>query len=79
MVPRLHDVMGAIGVAIIAGRRSQANEASRFGGFKVHPGDLTTRDFECDGCSNRCEIVEILDEDTLLSRWGSRCGKWDVT
>jgi len=78
MVPELNDVMGAIGVAILAGRHRRADEPTRFRGFEVHPGELATRDFECDGCSNRCEIVEILHGDKLLSRWGSRCGKWDV-
>lgn len=78
MVPGLHNVMGAIGVAMIAGRHWDREEPSKFRGFEVHPGNLATRDFECDGCSNRCDIVEILDGDTLLSRWGSRCGKWDV-
>jgi hypothetical protein len=78
MVPRYHDVMGAVGVAIIAGRCLEPDLPSRFGGFEVRPGNLTTTDFECDGCSNCCEIVEIFDGETLVSRWGSRCGKWDL-
>ena len=78
LVPGFHDVMGAIGVAILAGRHREGEGPSKFRGFRVHPGELTTRGFECDGCSNSCEIVEIFDRDTLLSRWGSRCGKWDL-
>ena len=34
--------------------------------------------FECKGCSNLCEIVEIRLEKELLARWGGRCGKWDT-
>jgi predicted CoA-substrate-specific enzyme activase len=77
-VPRYHDVMGAIGVALIAGRQTGPGSPTRFRGFDVRPGDLATRDFECDGCSNCCEIVEIFDGDNMISRWGSRCGKWDL-
>jgi predicted CoA-substrate-specific enzyme activase len=79
MVPRYHDVMGAIGVAMIAARSMDPGSPSSFGGFEVRSGNLTTKDFECDGCSNCCEIVEIFDGRTLVSRWGSRCGKWDLT
>ncbi len=78
LIPKYHDVMGAIGVAMIAGRQREPDAPSRFRGFDVLPGKLATRDFECDGCSNCCEIVEIFKRDTLLSRWGSRCGKWDL-
>jgi sugar (pentulose or hexulose) kinase len=79
LVPRHHDVMGAIGVALIAAGSAKAGAPTAFRGFEIHPGNLTTKDFECDGCSNCCEIVEIFDEGTILSRWGSRCGKWDLT
>ena len=34
--------------------------------------------FECKGCSNLCEIVEIKAGNELLARWGGRCGKWDA-
>jgi activator of 2-hydroxyglutaryl-CoA dehydratase len=78
MIPRFHDVMGAVGVAMIAARQLEAESVTRFRGFRIHPGELATRDFECDGCSNCCEIVEVREGDTVLSRWGSRCGKWDV-
>jgi hypothetical protein len=38
-----------------------------------------TTGFECEGCPNICEIVEIRKNDELIARWGSRCGKWDLT
>jgi predicted CoA-substrate-specific enzyme activase len=78
MVPDHHAVMGAIGVALIAGAAMEPGQPSAFGGFKVRQGVLTTSSFECDGCSNCCEIVEIYDGPALISRWGSRCGKWDL-
>lgn len=76
-VPRYHDVMGAIGVAMLAAREG-SDGASKFRGFSVKGDHLTSRMFECSGCSNRCEVTEILDGGDLVSRWGSRCGKWDI-
>jgi predicted CoA-substrate-specific enzyme activase len=78
MVPEYHDVMGAIGVALVAAGQRKPDEASAFRGFEIHPGRLTTRSFECDGCTNFCEIIEIFDGAGMISRWGSRCGKWDL-
>jgi predicted CoA-substrate-specific enzyme activase len=79
VVPRYHDVMGAVGVALIAGSNLEPGSSAVFKGFELPRGNLTTRDFECDGCSNRCEIVEIFERGRLVSRWGSRCGKWDLS
>ncbi len=77
-VPEYHQVMGAIGVAIIAARHAREGKPTEFGGFDVRQGSLTTRSFECDECSNFCEILEILEEETLITRWGSRCGRWNL-
>jgi predicted CoA-substrate-specific enzyme activase len=76
-VPEYHNVMGAIGVAMLAERAGDTAGASRFRGFEVRGEKLSTGSFECDGCSNSCEILEIYDGEDLISRWGSRCGRWD--
>ena len=36
-----------------------------------------SKGFECKDCPNQCEVVEIRQNDKLIVRWGSRCGKWD--
>jgi predicted CoA-substrate-specific enzyme activase len=77
-VPQYHDVMGAIGIAILAGMEHEKAGPGRFRGFEVRGVDLSSRGFECTGCSNRCEVVEIFDGTHLISRWGSRCGRWDI-
>jgi predicted CoA-substrate-specific enzyme activase len=77
-VPEYHKVMGAIGVAILVGQQKPVETPSGFHGFVVRDRDLTTDTFECTGCSNRCEILQIFDGGALISRWGSRCGKWDI-
>ncbi|MHB0869719.1 MAG: acyl-CoA dehydratase activase [Chloroflexota bacterium] len=79
LVPRHHHIMGAIGAALLAHEQMGDNgRLSSFRGFGVTELDYRTSSFECKGCSNRCEIVEIKAGRELLARWGGRCGKWDV-
>lgn len=79
LVPRHHHIMGAIGAALLAHEQMDATgRPTRFRGFSVVDLDYRTSSFECKGCSNRCEIVEIKTGRELLARWGGRCGKWDV-
>jgi hypothetical protein len=51
---------------------------TRFKGFAASETDLATRSFECQGCSNLCQVVEIRVGREVLARWGGRCGKWDM-
>jgi predicted CoA-substrate-specific enzyme activase len=76
-VPEYHDVMGAVGAAVLAGRHMAEGAQTVFKGFDIDAAKLVTRSLECEDCSNCCTILEVFDGDTLLSRWGSRCGKWD--
>jgi len=77
-VPANHDVMGAIGTALLAVREPGGTEATKFKGFDVTGAALASEIFECTECSNRCDIVEIFDGPELITRWGSRCGRWDL-
>jgi predicted CoA-substrate-specific enzyme activase len=77
-VPRYHDVMGAIGVALLTAGFG-ARQPSRFRGFEVEGRDLASSSFECSGCSNRCDVIEILDRSRLVARWGGRCGRWELS
>jgi len=77
IIPEHYDVMGALGVALIAKEKmSKSNAASRFYGFRIANVDYRARSIECNGCSNACEIIEILSNDQPLACWGDRCGKW---
>jgi len=42
--------------------------------------DFRTRTFNCGDCPNNCSIVEcsIVENNEVIARWGSRCGKWEV-
>jgi predicted CoA-substrate-specific enzyme activase len=79
LVPAHHGVMGAIGAAMLAREHMTRNRAkTRFKGFAINQVDYVTRSFECQGCSNLCEVVEIRMGSDVLARWGGRCGKWEM-
>ncbi|HEX3032436.1 MAG TPA: acyl-CoA dehydratase activase [Bacillota bacterium] len=75
-VPRYFNVMGAIGAAILAQEAVAQGKPTLFKGLKVAEDDYKAASFECDGCPNRCEVIEIKNGTQLLARWGDRCGKW---
>ena len=77
IVPEHHEVMGAIGAALLA-RSAAGIGATRFRGFRIADLRYDASSSECHGCANQCEIVEIRMEGELLARWGGRCGKWDL-
>jgi len=78
IVPPWYDVMGAIGAALLARRAVDKKQKSSFKGFNIREIAFKTRSFECQGCSNACEVVQFFENDDLIARWGDRCGKWEL-
>ncbi|MDD4626291.1 MAG: acyl-CoA dehydratase activase [Syntrophomonas sp.] len=78
IVPPWYDVMGAIGAALLARRAVEKKKKSSFKGFNIQEINFKTRSFECQGCSNACEVVQFFENDDLIARWGDRCGKWEL-
>ncbi len=76
-VPKYYNVMGAIGAAYLAQEEAARKGSTSFKGFHVADLPYKTGSFECTGCPNSCEIVEILEEGKVIGRWGSRCQRWD--
>ncbi|BBB92683.1 MAG TPA: acyl-CoA dehydratase activase [Methylomusa anaerophila] len=79
VVPPYHNVMGAIGAALLAREHiggQSAEGTTLFRGFAVVDYSYVPRSFECSGCPNLCEVVEIGINDQVAARWGDRCGKW---
>lgn len=93
IVPENHQMMGAIGSALLA------MENFRFTGIRTNFKGWQVRDFkfksfthECIDCSNSCEVISIVQgepecEDPktpkdvkgdIIARWGGTCGKWDL-
>lgn len=77
-IPKYHDVMGSIGAAVMAKAEVMKKNATNFYGFDMVDFDYKTRSFECSGCPNMCEIVEICVNGNVGARWGGRCEKWSV-
>lgn len=75
-VPPNYDVMGAIGAAILAKEETRKKGKTNFKGFSIGRLEHNVYGFECDGCSNKCEIVEIRSNNRILARYGDKCGKW---
>ena len=78
IVPQYFGVMGAIGAALLAKSNAKEKQNTSFRGFAVSEMDYQASSFECQGCPNLCEIVNIAVDGEVLARWGGRCGKWET-
>ena len=80
IVPENYDVMGAIGAAILAANHVYYRKVkTRFLGMDIALQDYQVKSFECEGCPNICEIIQVYADNKLLARWGDKCGKWSST
>jgi predicted CoA-substrate-specific enzyme activase len=79
IVPPNHEVMGAIGVAILVQEEMERNKLSKFSGFGVSAIKYKTSSFECKSCPNLCEIAQLSVDGHVLARWGGRCDLWERT
>lgn len=77
IIPEHHNVMGAIGSAILA-QRATRNRPTSFKGLEAATIAYETSSFNCKSCENYCEIIKIKADGETLARWGGRCGKWEV-
>ncbi|QQY80389.1 putative CoA-substrate-specific enzyme activase [Keratinibaculum paraultunense] len=75
-IPDNYDVMGAIGVAILAKEEVKKTGYTKFKGISIHKSNYNVNGFECEGCSNVCEVIEIREDGRILARYGDKCGKW---
>lgn len=79
VIPPNFSVMGAIGAALLAKQHVKVNNTNtKFKGFQVSELEYDASSFECAGCSNLCEVINIKNNDQIIARWGSRCGKWET-
>ncbi|MDD2447771.1 MAG: acyl-CoA dehydratase activase [Tissierellia bacterium] len=76
IIPPNFDVMGAIGAAIIGKEKAKSQGYTNFNGLDIYKKDYNVNGFECEGCSNLCEILEIKENEKTLARYGDKCGKW---
>ncbi|HEY3298579.1 MAG TPA: acyl-CoA dehydratase activase [Armatimonadota bacterium] len=78
IVPRHFKVMGALGAALIAKNNADNTAtATKFKGFEIATFECAPRTFICADCANQCEVNELHIDNRLVSRWGSKCAKWE--
>ena len=77
IVPPHHELMGAIGAALLVHEEMADDRTSKFRGFEVSREQYHTSSFECKACANLCEIAQISANGKTLARWGGRCDRWE--
>ena len=76
-------LMGAFGVALLAAEDCAGAGAVATGGGLPAPFDFdavqdfefVTREIECKGCANHCEIICVYRDGKIIDSWGNRCEK----
>ena len=77
-VPPHHELMGAIGAALLVREEMESNShKTKFKGFEVSQTDFKVSAFMCKACPNQCEIAQISVDGKVLARWGGRCDLWE--
>jgi predicted CoA-substrate-specific enzyme activase len=78
IIPLHHEVMGAIGAALLVHEEiASSNNGSQFKGFGISEIKYRTSSFECEACPNQCEIAQLSLNGQALARWGGRCDLWE--
>jgi len=77
-VPPHHDILGAIGVAMLAMEEiDRSGSQTGFRGFDLRDRKYDLSSFECPKCPNRCEVHKVIFKDETPLFYGSRCGRYD--
>ncbi len=78
IVPPHHEVMGAIGAALLVHEHAAVSRnGCRFRGFGVGEIEYRTSSFECQACPTACEIVRISEDDRVVACYGGQCDMWE--
>ena len=93
VVPDHHQTLCAIGAALLAMENHQYTDAkTTFKGWDVGNMQFQSITCQCNGCSNNCEVISIVEGETehqhvenikdvkgnIIARWGGTCGRWDI-
>ena len=78
IIPPHHEVMGAIGVALIVKDFMKNGKESKFKGFSLKDRQYSISSFECKGCPNYCEINRVkIEGEQKYHFYGGRCEKYE--
>jgi hypothetical protein len=71
--------MSAIGAALLARKQIlKTGQLSRFKGYQQLNLTFAPTTFECEGCSNRCEMIRVEQDRLVIAVWGDKCGKYSA-
>jgi predicted CoA-substrate-specific enzyme activase len=73
IVPEYCDVMGAIGIAVMAKRASPMN--TNFKGYSLFKKHYRTQTRIAEGCGNHCELTMLFENEIYVGCIGNKCGK----
>jgi len=77
IIPENHDVMGAIGIAMLAREEIMySDQTTDFKGFSLTHDNFETTSFICEDCANECEVIRVQANNQTIAMTGDRCGKW---
>ncbi len=78
IIPPRHEVMGAIGAALLVHEEANfQNVACKFRGFDIGGIEYKTTSFECHSCPTSCEIVKVAEDGHTVACWGGQCDLWE--
>jgi predicted CoA-substrate-specific enzyme activase len=78
IVPPHHEIMGAIGAALLVHESAGENkEECKFRGFGTSGIEFKTTSFECRSCPTSCEIVRVAEGGRVVACWGGQCDLWE--
>jgi predicted CoA-substrate-specific enzyme activase len=76
-VPEHNDVMGALGMALIAREAAAGDRPTAFKGLRaIAAAIFETTSFGCEHCDNRCDIVRVTENGEPIAYWGGACERW---
>jgi predicted CoA-substrate-specific enzyme activase len=77
IVPPHHEVMGAIGAALLIHEAAATGrETGRFKGFAAGETAYRTSTFQCRACPTGCEVVRVWEDGRAIAGWGGQCDMW---
>jgi predicted CoA-substrate-specific enzyme activase len=78
IVPSHHEIMGAIGAALLIHESADmVKNECKFRGFGISNLEYKTTSFACRSCPTACEIIKVAEGGRTVACWGGQCDLWE--
>ncbi len=74
IVDKNSHLMGSLGAAILAKKSKIEKEFN----FNIDNIKFETKGITCHGCSNNCEVIQVIKNDKIIDSWGNRCDRCQI-